>query len=319
MRSTFDFSLVKQTFLLGIILLHGVFVSAQVGISIDGSSPDPAAILDIKSTTSGVLLPRMTTSQIAAIQNPVNGLIVFNADDSKIFVFLSTEGKWKELNFGTATINPDTTNPAMCGNPITDIRDGKQYNTVLIGTQCWMAQNLNTGTKISGQSNQLNNGVVEKYCYDNLDNNCDQFGGLYQWNEMMNYTTASSANPSGRQGICPAGWHIPSDAEWTQLTDFLGGTNVAGGAMKETGTLNWASPNNGATNASGFSALPAGILGTGGEVYAFNSLHTDAYFHSSTEYTPSGVIGRTLCNYCVWTSEIYGPTINGYSVRCVRD
>jgi uncharacterized protein (TIGR02145 family) len=78
-------------------------------------------------------------------------------------------------------------------------------------------QNLNIGTMINNAVNQTNNSIIEKYCYGYNAANCAIYGGLYQWDEIMIYTASSNANPSGRQGICPTGWHIPSDAEWRQF------------------------------------------------------------------------------------------------------
>ena len=95
-----------------------------------------------------------------------------------------------------------------CGSSFTDGRDGKTYTSVQIGTQCWMKENLNVGTRINGSSNQTNNGVVEKYCFNNLESNCDVYGGLYQWNELMQYVSTQ-----GVKGICPLDWHIPTDQE----------------------------------------------------------------------------------------------------------
>ncbi|MBI9038755.1 MAG: right-handed parallel beta-helix repeat-containing protein [Bacteroidales bacterium] len=138
-----------------------------------------------------------------------------------------------------------------CGDPFIDPRDKQTYETVQIGNQCWMAENLNIGTMINGSEEMTDNGVIEKYCYDNDPANCDEYGGLYQWNEMMEYTTNQSV-----QGVCPNGWHLPTEEELTDLTDFLGGESVAGGKMKETGTTHWNSPNTAATNESGFTALP---------------------------------------------------------------
>ena len=93
-----------------------------------------------------------------------------------------------------------------CGNSLTDIRDNNQYPTVMIGNQCWMAANLNFGTVISAGLVQRDNCLAEKYCYNNSLANCSTDGGLYQWNEMMSYTTVEAV-----QGLCPPGWHIPSD------------------------------------------------------------------------------------------------------------
>ncbi len=102
-----------------------------------------------------------------------------------------------------------------CGLLIDD-RDGQIYSTVLIDDQCWMAENLNYGDQIDGMYNQTNNSIIEKYCYNDLESNCDSLGGLYQWNELMEYTTEE-----GTQGICPDGWHVPSDMEWFQMANYL--------------------------------------------------------------------------------------------------
>lgn len=317
MDSLYVRSYAIKLLLFTLLLINNQFLSAQVGISTDGSLPEPTSMLDVQSTSKGVLFPRMTTQQIAAIQNPANGLMVFNLDNSRLYVYLAIEGKWKELNFGEGTISPaGNTGPCVT---FTDVRDGKTYNTVLIGLQCWMAQNLNIGTRISGMLDQSDNGITEKYCYNDLDSNCAVYGGLYQWNEMMNYVPQSSSNPSGVTGICPAGWHIPSDAEWTQLSDFLGGLNPAGCALKEAGYAHWQAPNYCATNSSGFTALGAGFMGTGGPVYAYYSLQAQVNFYSASEYAPDGVIGRSLESASAGFYQTYGPKINGFSVRCLRN
>lgn len=223
---------------------------------------------------------------------------------------------WAYNSCGTSsptTITQTTVidNCPTCGQPITDIRDGKTYNTVLIGTQCWMAQNLNIGTRINGSQSQTNNQVIEKYCYNDLESNCDIYGGLYQWNEAMQYATTA-----GVQGICPAGWHLPTDAEWIILTAFLGGENGAGGKMKETGTAHWTSPNTGATNTSGFTALPGGFRHGNG---SFMSLTNNAYFWSSSE-SSSYAFFRILYYNNAWSyREDYGTDKSGgLSGRCLK-
>jgi uncharacterized protein (TIGR02145 family) len=199
----------------------------------------------------------------------------------------------------------------QCGSNFTDSRDGKVYSTVQIGTQCWMKQNLNIGTRIDGTINQTNNGYIEKYCYSNLETNCDIYGGLYQWNEMMQYTTIESV-----QGICPptGGWHLPSDVEWTALTNYLGGSG-AGGAMKEIGTTHWLWPNTGATNSSGFTALPAGYRPSVG---TFLGLGNYATIWSSTEYGGSVAYHQYL--YWDWNGVGLGNYDKPYgcSVRCLK-
>jgi len=199
----------------------------------------------------------------------------------------------------------------QCGSNFTDSRDGNVYTTVQIGTQCWMKQNLNIGTRIDGIGEQTNNGTIEKYCYDNIESNCDVYGGLYQWDEMMHY----SVTP-GVQGICPTNWHLPTDAEWTEFTTYLGGGSVAGGKMKETGTTHWASPNTGATNSSGFTGLPAGRRYSGGY---FNYLGYYARLWSSTEFNGSYAWYRYLDYGNSYVNRYYDSKVYGFSVRCIKD
>ena len=147
---------------------------------------------------------------------------------------------------------------------ITDSRDGKEYKTIKIGNQWWLAENLNIGVfvEITNKGeihiDASNNGIIEKYCFLNNEANCDTFGGLYDWDEMMQYNPSDEGEIGTTQGICPDGWHLPTHTEWTTLTDYLGGITVAGGKLKEAGTRFWNTPNNNATNESGFTALPGG-------------------------------------------------------------
>ena len=130
--------------------------------------------------------------------------------------------------------------------------DGNTYQTVEIGNQIWMAENL--------RSTHYSDGSPIPYLnYDNDTANGLIYGRLYTWAAVMNGAESSNTNPSNVQGIAPDGWHLPSKAEWHQLADFLGGTLIAGGKLKETGNNHWLSPNTGATNESGFTALPAGM------------------------------------------------------------
>ncbi|MEI7981087.1 MAG: FISUMP domain-containing protein, partial [Bacteroidota bacterium] len=224
-----------------------------------------------------------------------------------------------QMNQTTAACN-------SCGSPITDSRDGKTYNTVFIGDQCWMKENLNIGTRINSTQDQTNNGIIEKYCYGNIESNCDVYGGMYMWNELMNYTTSSNDNPSGRTGICPAGWHLPSDAEWCQLETYLdpavdcnstGWQNTdAGGKMKEAGTVHWAPPNTGATNSSGFTSLPGGIVINNGGIFQYLTTLVD--FWSSTEYG-SDAWTRGMHNELPTLNRNHGVKTGGLGARCLRD
>ena len=207
---------------------------------------------------------------------------------------------------GNLTITPTAFVP---GTPFTDTRDGQSYNTVVIGTQCWMAQNLNIGTKILGVSNQTNNSIIEKYCYNNDDANCAIYGGLYQWNELMEYGTNE-----GGKGICPTGWHLPTDAEWATLATYLGGQSIAGGKMKETGIIHWLSPNEYATNSSGFTALPGGLLNLG---HLFTDLTIVANFWTSSGSDDKYF--RYLRNNSEYVYVYYSSRAMGFSARCLKD
>ncbi|MCX6268182.1 MAG: hypothetical protein NTW16_12615 [Bacteroidetes bacterium] len=286
---------------------------AQVGISTNNSAPDNSAMLDVQSTSKGALLPRMTQSQMIAIVNPANGLQVYCTTDNKMYIYVMPPGVWKEVAYGTGTITL----------PLIDARDGKIYNTVLIGNQLWMAQNLDIGTKISGITGQTDNSIIEKYCYNNIDENCNIYGGLYQWGEIVQYlngaSNTASWNPvptSNVVGICPAGWHIPSYDEMTVLITFLGGESAAGGKMKETGLGHWASPNTGATNTSGLAMLGGGDRTNAG---SFESLNISGNFWSASEFSPTYVVYR----YLIYSSASIYPgnyyKTMGFSLRCVKD
>jgi uncharacterized protein (TIGR02145 family) len=228
---------------------------------------------------------------------------------------------------GAVTINGNTTivpTGFICGNPVTDTRDGNVYNTVLIGTQCWMAQNLNYGTRINSSAEQLNNGIPEKYCSNNLESNCDIYGGLYEWAEMVQYlngaTNGTSWNPvpaGNVQGICPAGWHLPKDADWTVISTFLGGSATAGGKMKETGTTHWTTPNTNATNSSGFTGLPGGFRESYGGTFGLNSYgdfwSAEEYYWDTAWQACLGFNSEDLFHQGNYTKKY------GVSVRCLKD
>jgi uncharacterized protein (TIGR02145 family) len=194
---------------------------------------------------------------------------------------------------------------------------GKTYNTVLIGTQCWLRENLNVGTRINGSSDQTNNNIIEKYCYNDDENNCTTYGGLYQWAEAVQYqngaNNTSSTNPAftgNVQGICPSGWHIPTQAEFQTLETAV---NNDGNSLKAVGQ--GTGPGAG-TNTNGFSALFAGTRGGGSGFYG---LGDGTYFWSSTE---------CYINFTYFMGLAYGPSdVNlyyytkqgGFSVRCCKD
>ena len=191
---------------------------------------------------------------------------------------------------------------------ITDSRNGKVYNTVLIGNQCWLRENLDIGTRINGSQAQTSNSTIEKYCYDDDPANCNTYGGLYQWNEAMQYSTNE-----GAQGICPDGWHVPTKAEFTTLKNFaVADGNVLKAIGQGTGF-------GAGTNTSGFSALLAGYR-WGNEYPDFEELGYKANFWSSTVYDSESSSHLTL--YDDENTILVGsndPNEFGYSVRCIKD
>ena len=192
-----------------------------------------------------------------------------------------------------------------CGDTLVDARDGQKYTTTCIGKQKWMAQNLNYN-------------AAGSFFYNNDPANGAIYGRLYDWATLMQGAASSTASPSGVQGVCPKGWHIPSNAEYVTMAGSLGGTTVAGGAMKAMSSL-WNSPNTGATNSSGFSGLPGGNASDGPPV-TFVGLGDAAQFATS-QLTTNGK------NAVIWflnsgdgtTGETASQQTNANSCRCVKD
>jgi uncharacterized protein (TIGR02145 family) len=258
----------------------------QVGIGT--SQPDSSAKLDVNSNSQGFLPPRMTTEERDSIPNPAAGLIIFNTDTHCINFFNGAE--WVEYG-------RDPMDTFECGQMFTDPRDKQQYRTVQIGEQCWFAENLNVGTKINASLNQTDNDVVEKFCYENVSANCSEFGGLYQWDEMMAYDTIENT-----KGICPEGWHLPNQAEWQMLFDAFGGAEAAGTELATTGT-------------SGFDALMDGKFDA---VAGFSGQNNLSTFWSSSGTPGAQATGFdfTSGNPVVNTSN--SSVFNGYGVRCLK-
>ena len=204
--------------------------------------------------------------------------------------------------------------------------EGQVYNTIKVFSQCWLKENLNVGTMISGSQNQSDNGIIEKYCYENEPDSCAKYGGLYQWNEMMQYTSQQ-----GVQGICPPGWHLPTDEEWKVLEGAVDsqygiGDNMwdnwayrgydAGANLKT--SSGWSTIGNG-TDLFDFAGLPGGyrnsfsgffvMVGIGGKWWA------------SSEASGMYAWNRGLSN-TMKVDRQYNLSITkaaGLSVRCLRD
>jgi uncharacterized protein (TIGR02145 family) len=212
---------------------------------------------------------------------------------------------------------------------MTDI-DGNTYQSVTLCNQTWTKQNLNVSKYSDGTPiPQVNdptawvNLTTGAWCYyENNTANGPVYGKLYNWYAVAGiYDAASAANPALRKKLAPTGWHIPTDAEWTQLTDCLGGQNVAGGKMKATGTIQagtglWESPNYGATNSSGFTGLPAGYRYDNG---SFTNIGYDGGWWSSSENGATAAWDRVLDYGTGFAFRFDYFKYYGYSVRCLRD
>mgnify|MGYP001477235862 CR=1 FL=1 len=170
----------------------------------------------------------------------------------------------------------------------TDSRDSKIYKTVKIGTQIWMAENL---------AYKASSGC---WAYENDSGNVKKYGYLYDWKTAKN--------------ACPSGWHLPTDSEWLALTNFLGGGDVAGGKLKS--TIGWESPNTGATNSSGFSALPSGARFTDG---LFDNATGYCYYWRTKEFNNNDAYFIQLSYDQKRISENYEGKNSGLSVRCIKN
>ena len=207
----------------------------------------------------------------------------------------------------------------------TDARDGQKYKKVRIGKQTWMAENLAYLPSVSPPSE---GSVSEDYYYvygyhgnDVIEakstNNYQTLGVLYNWSAAMDGASSSGSNPSGVQGACSSGWHLPSSAEWDELVSHLGGASGAGGKMKEEGTTHWTSPNVGATNSSGFLGLPGGARD--GDSNNFVKADLNCYFWVATEYDSSHSWWRGLSYFDVELKSAKYHKEPGFSIRCIKD
>jgi uncharacterized protein (TIGR02145 family) len=185
-----------------------------------------------------------------------------------------------------------------CGLDLNDIRDNKTYPTIQIGTQCWMAANLNFGATIPSSQMQSDNCVSEKYCYGNNAANCISKGSLYQWDEMMRFDSTE-----GIQGVCPPSWHIPTESDWTILFNFYDGSSTAGSPLKY----------------SGFSGFNSYLSGTRLEnvVWEFNNFAVMLW--SSTPHGSLKAWAHGMNNTDPSVSFYPGLKNNAYYVRCIKD
>jgi len=351
--------------------------------------PSSSSLLELESTSQGLLPPRMTSAQRDAIASPAEGLRIYNTDSKCENYFngvawrelcgacipqpttsgagpdqlgLSGEsatlaantpappgvGEWSIVSGsgGSFSGSPTSSNPVasftglsgntytlrwtitnscgssqdevqisfapfVCGTSTLSDVQSNVYNTVQIGSQCWMRQNLKVtqyrnGTAIAFPDTDglaFDANTTGAYAWYNNDiSNGNTYGALYNWYATTNVN-----------GLCPSGWHIPTDAEWTTLTTALGGAASAGGAMKT--TTGWNSPNTGATNSSGFSGLPGGLRNEA----SYGDLGAQGYWWSSTQASATAGWLRYLFHSLSSASSDSNPKRLGHSVRCLKD
>ena len=381
--------LCKLVIIISSMVLMSAQMNGQVGIGANTFTPDNSALLELQSTNSGLLLPRMTTAQRNAISNPAQSLIIYNLTTKCVEIYESNQWQaiWCDcIGFSvTASASPATicsgssstltasgastyswshslgsgssktvtpsstttysvtgTSTANCTNTATVTvtvntftcgtctvtYDGVTYNTVQIGNQCWFKENLRTtkyndGTSITNVTDNATwtSTTSGAYCcYSNNTSNCTTYGALYNWYAVN----------TGK--LCPSGWHVPSDAEWTTLTNYLSanstywcGSNSSYIAKSLASTTSWNSStttcavgnNLSANNSTGFSALPGGYrIDSDG---SFTNLGGSGYWWSSTELDGSNARDRALSfdNAIVYSFNSHKR--HGFSVRCLRD
>ena len=188
--------------------------------------------------------------------------------------------------------------PFNCDNILTDIRDNQQYPTVKLGTQCWMASNLNYGTIIPSTSMQRDNCVMEKYCFNDNAGNCASYGGLYQWDEMMQYD-----NTPADQGFCPPAWHVPTNNEWNTLFGFYISNGFAGSPLKYTGY-------------SGFNAF---LSGTRFNNVNWNFSNFAVMFWTSTMDGTQKAWAHGMNTFNPSVSDYPSSRTHAFNIRCIKD
>ncbi len=258
---------------------------------------DPDTISDNKVTTVKAqltgLLPA-TTYRFRVIAENSEGTTVGN-----------------EKTFTTSTPRPFEIrfNPDITYGTVTDI-SGNIYRTVIIGTQEWMAENL--------KADRLNDGTPLKFLPDASAWSSVQGESAYSWynNDSLGYGALYNWYAVNTGKLCPIGWHVATDQEWTVLTDFLGGREVAGGKLKEKGTAHWQAPNAGANNESGFTALPAGYRYSNGY---FNGSGKYGYWWTATEAPENEAFFRTMSYSFSNIEKSSSSKKSGMPVRCVKD
>jgi uncharacterized protein (TIGR02145 family) len=306
------------------------FAQAVRCIKDDGNTPcyppvstaaagDDQNVIDQVSTTLGADVPQYGTGVWSYVSGPTDYVIAnstsansgFSGTLGNTYVLQWTVTNNCGVNSDLVEITFSSSVAFTCGTAFSDVRDGKTYNTVQVGTKCWMAENLNYGTFINtSDSSQSDNSIAEKFCYGNSTSNCNTHGGMYSWDEAMSYSTADSA-----QGICPDGWHIPSDTEWSEMEVTLDPSVVANGYQTfrgdSIGTLLIQGGN------SGMNVLFSGYYA--GSFYGLNATPESVNIWTSTQTAGNAAYKRFLesTNAGVYREDDFKAF--AFYLRCIKD
>lgn len=293
--------------------------SSSIKILHSGNNTNGVPALDY-SGSDDYSIPQKSTSGVRKLS--------FTPGDELLFVGYKENLQSGMLDFpdeSTVYTFQFATNIPCPGTPTVDY-EGQIYNTIQILSQCWLKKDLNVGQMIQDYEEMTDNGIIEKYCYNNSPDSCAKYGGLYQWNETMQYTMQEAT-----QGICPPGWHIPTDEEWKILEGAVDSLyRIGDPEWEKTGDFRgidagknlkaqsgWLNGGNG-TDEYGFSAFPGGGRGSGG---GFSSLfYWGNWWSSSAEYG----LGISRSRYIYYEWDVIGRGSGyypdgGFNVRCLRD
>ena len=310
------------------VQILGTKLSSKINLSSGAVSVDNSSVngtitpIANGNVFTAVLVPQTIVESTVFLKITVNGVehyyskgFTFESNKQYNFAISVNKNSLSVVSNSVSEWTPDGNVYSTKEEAINKDIDGNIYTTVKIGTQTWMKENLKTTKYRNGDpigtttpaTLDITAETAPKYqwAYAGNVSNVATYGRLYTW-----YAATDS------RSICPTGWHLPTDAEWTTLTTFLGGETIAGGKLKETGTNHWISPNTGATNSSGFTALGGGYRIDGGAFSAFGSYGA---WWSSTENNTLSVWHR----YMYWSvsdvNRSYSSKSHGLSARCLRD
>ena len=320
-----------NTLMYSIKVFHKAVISSLVprDSTLSGLSTNPGTFTALFAHTTTTYMDSvaagatsLTVTATANIPGDVSGItynnqtsdvVTLNATDPTTIPVVVTNQNGNTLMysikvFHKAAITKNTFgipwNTSVTYGILTDSRDSQSYRTVTIGAQVWMAENLN----------YAGIGSTVGVCYNSRTDSCTKYGRLYTWAEAMNGASPSSASPSGIQGVCPVGWHVPSDAEWTTMQSVVAPTDTTDGTKLKS-TSGWSSSGNG-TDAYGFRALPGGFIAGGP-----TDVGTGGYFWTATEdnYSTPTTVWRRSVLYDRANVSRYSGWGASFSLRCSQD